>query len=383
MASTNYTIEVISTQAELSNLETDWNRLSETVECPNVFTTYDWFRAWTRRLVGENGSGRFEPHVLLLKRNNAVLGILPLVRRIPSRFGFSVRKLEFATIHADYNDLVLGGDPAGQTMAVVDLLAQTTEQWDIVDLRDLREDRDTVTRIKDTLVQAGLSFRILTERARYPYMPIDCPWSEMMKQHSRYTRRAFRKFREMNCEGLNVRIVENPQQEPGLLERLIDLEGQKHIKGELMPPFLSRYPEVFQSLFDTLGPRGWISVALLEWKDRLVAWNLLYRCGKKLWGYSTAFDHNFAHFSPGTILISAVVDYGFAHGFDEYDFLKGEEPYKMRWTTGFHHTYRLLIWNRRLVSRFSAFGYRKLRARMSASTRAERPIERPDISAAE
>ena len=35
----------------------------------------------------------------------------------------------------------------------------------------------------------------------------------------------------------------------------------------------------------------------------------------------------------------------------------------MKWTTSFHHTYRLLVWNRRLNSKLRAFAYMKLRVR--------------------
>ena len=42
------------------------------------------------------------------------------------------------------------------------------------------------------------------------------------------------------------------------------LESQKHVGGKLSPPVIGRYPEVFQSLFDTLGPRGWFCIGLME-----------------------------------------------------------------------------------------------------------------------
>ena len=299
----------------------------------------------------------------------------PLVRRVSSRGLLRVRKLEFSTIHADYNDAVLGGDFAAQIMAVVDCLAQTADQWDIVDLRDLGDSEDRIACIRNSLAHAGLSYRFLPERERCPYMSVQCSWAEMIKKHSRSTRRVFRNFTEMTREGLRVRIVEDPQKEPGLLKQLIALEAQKRVRGERSAPFLGIYSELFQSLFDTLGPRGWITVVLLEWKGRLVAWQLLYRCGKKLWGYSTAYDHGFSDLSPGTVLIPAVVDYCYAHGFEEFDLLRGEEPYKMRWATGFHQSYRLLIWNRRWMSRLRANAYLRFRVQNSISKMVERQIK--------
>jgi CelD/BcsL family acetyltransferase involved in cellulose biosynthesis len=57
------------------------------------------------------------------------------------------------------------------------------------------------------------------------------------------------------------------------------------------------------------------------------------------------------------MLDTVLIGYGFSHGYDEYDFLYGNEPYKMRWNTGCHERFRLLIWSRGWTSRAKAFLY--------------------------
>ena len=359
-----YTIEEIKTEEGLLILEDAWNRLSESAESPNVFMTFDWFRAWNQRFIQENPSGR-RLSVLVIKKDGAVVGISPLIRRNVSRFGFGACKVEFVGREADYNDLVLGDDPAGQSEAIVELLAQTQDQWDLVNLRDLRDTENTIARLAKALSLAGLTYRVLPEEERCPYLVIDAPWSEMLTRRSPSSRHVFRnqqsRLGRMYAEGLRVRIIENPLDEPGLLGKLIALEGQKLVNGELSPPVLGKYPEVFQALFDTLGPRGWLYIALMELGERLLAWRFGFRCGKKLWGYLTAYDHSFSHLSPGTMLIPAVVDYGLSRGCDEYDFLRGEEPYKARWSTGVHQSYWLRIWSRNWISRAHALVYLDLK----------------------
>lgn len=364
-ASQRYSVELITSEEGLSSLREDWNRLSETAERPNVFMTFDWFRAWNQRYTQEDRSGRRRHNVLVLKKDGAIVGISPLIRRKVSRFGFCARKVEFVSTDADYNDLVLGNDLAGQSRAIVDFLAETQDQWDLVDLRDLRATGNTLALIEGALSQTKLLYRILPEKGRYPYLLIDAPWTEMVSRRSHASRRTFRnqqsRLLRMTAEGLRVRIIENPHQEPGLLQNLIALESQKHVHGEPSEPFIAKYPEVFQSLFDTLGPRGWLLVALMELGEHPLAWQIWFRCGKKLWGYLTAYDRSFSRLSPGTMLVPAMINYGFTHGYTEHDFLRGEESYKMRWATGFHQTYRLLIWRRHGISRARAFVYLDLK----------------------
>jgi CelD/BcsL family acetyltransferase involved in cellulose biosynthesis len=369
-AAPRYSVTPVVTEEELSSLETDWNRLSEAAELPNVFMTFGWFRAWHQRLAQEDPRRR--PNILVLRQGQEVMGISPFVLRTCSRFGFVVRKIEFVGNQADYHDFVLGGDAPGQIEAVARFLAQTSDEWDLVELTDLREAGGQIPRIESALARANLFHRILPEGLRCPYLPVDAPSSVIVSRLSRSARRMMdglhtlrkkqHRLERLSAEGLRVRILENPLDEPGLLEKLIALERQKSVHGELSQPFIAKYPQVFQSLFDTLGPRGWFCIALMELGERPVGWHLVFRCGKKLWDFLTAYDHSFSRLSPGTMLVSALIDYGFSHGYDEFDFLRGAESYKMQWTTSLHQTHRLLIWNRRWVSRARTFVYCDLKA---------------------
>ncbi len=356
-AAAPYTIEVISTDDELLPLETDWNRLSETSSHPNAFMTYGWFQAWSHRLTAGKSRKCLQPYVLAIRHDDSIVGIAPLVRRTVSRFGFRVRKVEFVGDHADYNDLLVSDDSSDPTSAIVRHLAETQDEWDIIDLRKLREEGEGIARIEQALARTNLFYSILPEPEGCPYLPIEANSSLGVAKLSGGARRTLRqRMKKAAAEGLRTRIIENPHQEPGLLKVLIELELKKHIHKSTTT-LVGTYPDVFQSLFVTLGPSGWLYVALLEERDQPVAFQIGFRCGGKLWDYSKAYDPSFSRFAPGTLLLQALLDYGLSQGFDEYDFLEGEEPYKMIWSTGCHRRYRLLIWNRRGNSRLRKFLY--------------------------
>jgi CelD/BcsL family acetyltransferase involved in cellulose biosynthesis len=380
-AAAPYTIEVISTDDELLSLETDWNRLSETSSHPNAFMTYGWFRAWSNQIAKEDPRAQPRPYVLVLKAGGLVVGISPLIRRIASRL-FSVRKLEFSTIHADYNDVVLGGNPAGQIKAVADFLAETAGQWDVADLRDLRDTGEGTALIEGTLKRAGLLYQIFPDQEICPHLRIIGDAAEIIKRRSRHVRHFLRnQSARAAAQGLRTRIIENPENEPNLLKTLVELDRLKHLH-QSTPAFVSAYPEVFQPLFDTLGPRGWLFVALLEQGDRPVAFQMGFRCGVKLWDYTKAYDRSFFRLSPGTLLLQAVLTYGFARGFSEYDFLRGDEQYKKEWSTGCRRQFRVLIWNRRWRSQVRKFFYYDVKTTIrrllrKSTDRPESPLPAP------
>jgi len=303
-------------------------------------------------------------NVLMLKKGGIVTGISPLIRTVSNRFGFILRRLQFVRRDWDYNDLIVGNDLEGQTKAVADYLARTSGDWDVVDLRDLRYTANAIPRLEAALTRAGLSYRLLHEEERCPYMLIDGPWSEILQRRSSSTRHTFRSQQtrlNKSDKSIRFRMIEDPNQEPGLLQRMIAVEAQKRVGGKLSTPVLGLYPELFASLFETLGAQGWIRVAIMESGDRLLSWHLMFHCGGKLWGYLTAYDLEYSRLSPGSMSLPAIVDYGVSHGYTEYDFLSGEETYKLGWASGFHQTYRLLIWNRRWASRLRTSVYLRMK----------------------
>lgn len=356
----SYTVEQIRSEREVSHLQAEWNRLSEDAEFPNVFMTYDWFRIWNDHLSARDPRGQRSPNILALRKGGAVVGISPLTRRVCSCFGVAARKIEFVTSHADYNDFVLGDDPAGQIEAVMRSLAETSDQWDLVDLRDLRTNGEIIRLIEEALSRTKLYHRILSEKDRCHYLRVNGGSAAVVKKFSGHFRKRLRnQMNRATAEGLRIRIIEGPEQEPRLMEKLISLDHKKHLQ-RTSPPFIGMHARVFQALFDNLGPRGWLYVALVEKSNQPIAFQLGFRCGKRLWAYSQAYDHDFARLSPGKLLFLAILDYCFSHGFEEFDLLRGEEVFKSIWSDGYHRSSRLLIWNSRWSSRVAKFAHHNL-----------------------
>lgn len=58
--------------------------------------------------------------------------------------------------------------------------------------------------------------------------------------------------------------------------------------------------------------------------------------------FQSGFDPAAAAFSPGTVLLGAVIEDCMARQLQRFDFLRGEEGYKLRWTSQRHCSLRLL-----------------------------------------
>ena len=367
-ALSRYSVETARSDQALCGLKHEWNRLSCSTVSTNAFMTYAWYEAWLRQLNSTNPEVGRAPYVLAIRRGGSLMGILPLIRRVASRM-IRVRILEFVSIHSDYNDFVLGEDSHELSKVAAEFLAQSSQEWDVLNLRDLRCAEAELELLEGALTEAGLSYLVVPEEERCPFFAIEGDSAVTIKRLSGDARRTLRNRSVRASEqGLTSRIIENPEREPRLLEKLIALEQKKSLR-RISQPFVGSFPNVFQTLFDELGPGGWLYVALLERSDTALAFQIGFRSGNKLWDYSKAYDDSVAHLGPGALLLQAILDYGDARGFREYDFLRGEEPYKLVWSTGLHRRFRLMIWNRRKISQLKKFIYHDMKIALRRSNR--------------
>jgi len=365
----SYSVEVVSTPEGLLDLRKAWDHLANTAEHPNVFTTFEWVWTWWQHGGGVEAPGKdCRLHVLHLHQGGKTTGIIPLMRRTASRAGLSVRKLEFIGLGLnDYNDFLLEGDAAAQIASALDYLWSTRENWDLIELSDLGPESGTPTVLRQALADSRFHCKVRSDH-RCVYVPIDTDWSGFLKRHSKRFRHNLtsqaNRLKRLEAEGLRVRILENPEQEPGLLQRMTALESSKRVRRASLFAILHTAPGFFQRLLETLGPAGWLYLALMEKHNHLIAYELGFRHGGKLLAYNKAFDAAYAYYSPGTMLIPAVFDYGFKHGYREYDFMRGDEPYKARWSQHAHQNSRFALWTPGWRSDLMACLYLSVRPRI-------------------
>jgi CelD/BcsL family acetyltransferase involved in cellulose biosynthesis len=362
----NCTVEVISSEESFLGLKQKWCRLLDVTRNASVFADFDWVLGWWRHIGSKDAYlGPKRLSVLAVRQGGKITCLAPLMVRTVSRRSLAIRKVEFigSTFH-DYNDLLGEGKAGGQIAAVVAELAAQQASWDVVDLRSIPAESKTPGLFAKALASSDLHWRVRPDDP-CPYVPIQTDWSGFLETLSRGSRSTLRKqanrLKRLETEGWRIRLIENPQDERDLLERMIQVEARKLVHGSPGNRFLGDVREFFGFVFQALGAAGRLYVAVLEKPGELVAYQMGFRCADKLWGYTKAFDPAHARYSPGTMLVPAVFDYGFQKGYREYDFLRGDEAYKKRWTTDAHRTVRIQVWKREWRSRITARLYFDLR----------------------
>ncbi len=90
--------------------------------------------------------------------------------------------------------------------------------------------------------------------------------------------------------------------------------------------------EFHRQLLRRMHPKDAIRFGVLELEGRTIAQHFGFSYNGVYYWVRPAFDAAYAEYSPGSILLYYLVDYAVKNGFKEFDFLRGNEPFKTKTT---------------------------------------------------
>ena len=91
-------------------------------------------------------------------------------------------------------------------------------------------------------------------------------------------------------------------------------------------------PEAFhREVAPLLAARGWLRLYRLFVDGRAIAAVYGIEAGRRFYYYQSGYDPAWSARSPGMVLVGRTVEEAYARGLTDYDFLRGEEPYKLDW----------------------------------------------------
>lgn len=91
--------------------------------------------------------------------------------------------------------------------------------------------------------------------------------------------------------------------------------------------------EFYQQLVNRLAPAGDLLFTLVRIGSDVVAQHFGLRSGKSLLWYKPTFDTRYQEHSPGEVLLSHLVRHAATQGFDNFDFTRGGESFKFRFSS--------------------------------------------------
>ena len=132
-----------------------------------------------------------------------------------------------------------------------------------------------------------------------------------------------------------LREVREPQAIAATLRQLAAWSRQQH--GAASAWADPRFVALHEQLAPRLAAEGWLG--LFTFGPPEEPWAIAYgfRDGTSYRYYQPAFDRRAARYSPAKLLIARLIEHGATEGWQEFDFLLGEERYKFEWNPAVRH----------------------------------------------
>ena len=326
-------------------LRDDWNRLVDQSARPTVFLSWEWLHAWWTHF----GAGNTLHLLVVRDKGDVVVGIGPFcIERttgfLPSRV---LRFLGARRVGSDYLDVLAApGLERDVSAAILGALREGRAAWDFAELSDLLDDsvalRHLGDKARETRCAVGIS------AGEYcPYLPLAPTREEYFESLGRSKRsRLKRAKRATEGIGCTYRLAETRETLGPALDELFDLHTRRWaargLPGNLGDPAVRAFHHMVARL---LGHEGMVRIYTLEREGRAVASDYVLQRGKTVYFYQTAFDPDPAlePYSPGYTLLAHCLEDSIERGAREFDFLRGREEYKVRWTSEARETRTLTI----------------------------------------
>ncbi len=312
---TPLTLEVVREVAHLEHVRSEWNRFASTLPSATPFQFPEWQLAWWNQF----GSGRL--HIMFFRSLDSLVGVIPcylndegILKLIGSGIAGNLEPPIHARNGADVVSLLKGH-----------LLANSA--WKFCDWQSLAPNSPLAS------LQLGSNFDLkLSADVEWSQVPIQGTFEQYWESRSFSLRRNFLKYldpRTVLPDRPRFEVV--TQADPEFLNTLIRVQGQ-------------RYPSTFLvDLANVLDAADLLRLFGLRHQKKLVAVTLAFAHRGILYSFLSGHDPDFEALGFGRLILFESLRHAYQQGYRAWNFLGGNEPYKMLWGAQIYPTARISI----------------------------------------
>lgn len=170
-------------------------------------------------------------------------------------------------------------------------------------------------------------------------------WESYFGQLPGILRSTIRRSRSrLTRDGGCIEIVTNEGEVPRALQAYQEVYAHS---GKCAEPFADFIP----GLVELSARKGWLRMGITWLNSHPIAAEIWIVANGKADIYKLAYDERYKHYSPGTILSAALMQYVFQiDKVSEVDYLIGDDPYKKQWMSHRRERWGIVAYNPRTVS---------------------------------
>ncbi len=315
---------LINTLENFKKLAPEWNALLAESISNFPFLRHEYLFAWWDSLGGgEWDSG--ELAIISAHRGDNLVGIAPLFSTNQKLFFLGSVEI------SDFLDFIVREDDLAEFLyGLLDFLeTRVNLAWDSLDLQNFVETSPSLAILAEEAKSRGWYFLQETLQPA-PYLKLAGNFDEYLmgiKKKQRHEIR--RKMRRAAADERKVTwyIVDDPEKLDENIEACCALMAQDPAKQVFLTGLMKPHMKAtIRTAFDA----GWLQLAFLEVDGEKAAGYLNFDYDNRIWVYNSGLDRKFRDLSPGWVLLGHLLQWANENNRAEFDFMRGDEPYKYK-----------------------------------------------------
>jgi CelD/BcsL family acetyltransferase involved in cellulose biosynthesis len=300
---------------QLLKIKEEWNSLASQNPLPSVFLTFEWFESFLKAFGKDK-----EFMILIARENTQVVGIFPLGQNSQSHTIELIGKDEVS----DYRDILI---KSPLELKVLKCFFEFLKdyQWEKLQFKAVPPNSWILTSLKELAKEQGFKVNILPYDV-CPYLKLKSSWLDYLNTlKKKYRHEIRRKIKRLNCNySPKIEVLSHKER----LKRFIDLffSFQKGTKKEAF--FYPQMRYFFSELCKNMEKKGWLDFRILRLDEKEAAILLSFKFQNKVYAYNSGYNSSFSNISPGFMLFISAIKEAIQTNKIEFDFLRGNEPYK-------------------------------------------------------
>ena len=327
------TIRVVSDPKEFESLAEIWNSLLQ--KCPHensIYLTHEWLLAWWKHFGDDK-----RLNILLVEKAQQVVAIVPLMKVQYRAVLIKLHVLEtIGSVNCNYVGLFLPENRQEAIATLFDYLGEELKKSKLIlRLPLVPDDCQFVKQLRKHAVQFWNGL-VMQEGARTlaPYISLTATWEEYFhslnpkrRRHLRWARKSLEKshiveFREYTAGPLRKGLSE-----------FFDLHQRRWRSVNIRSPFSDpEMREFYKDIADTFFKKKWLHFTFLCVDNKIVSAIYGFIYNGKFYATTAARDISYSKYSVGHLHYAYLIKEAISKNLREFDFLRGDEPYKFNWT---------------------------------------------------
>lgn len=301
---------------DFNTIENDWNHIIQNSRVRHFFTTIQWQKTWWNNM----GSSQNELHLIVIKDDQTVLGIAPMMKTdgVISFLG--------STDLWDMHDFIIENGKEQQFFeAFVEYI--NTQNWHQLCLESLIAGSPTLEYFIPELRKTGLNPELSPEDQ---LMGLHLPgeWEEYLSNLTKKDRHELRrKLRKLEREAdYQITQFTSPDDVYSHMDTFLDLMSQSR---EEKSDFLTNSREEFfkQMAYD-IASENMLKLLFLSVDNVEIAATFCFDYNNTLYLYNSGHNLEYSSLGTGFLLKALCLKMAIEEGKDYYDLLRGSEGYK-------------------------------------------------------